>query len=88
LPTPDPSTGASIGVEWIDSVDCTSSFTAIAGPSADPGKAGSWQSLAGTAIAPSAAAAAYLTLVVTTPQGGSSSALFDDVYLSLAPATF
>jgi hypothetical protein len=88
LPMSDPSTGASIGVEWIEFADCHGSFTMTAGPTADTSRAGSWQSLSGSAVAPATAAAAYLTLQVTAPQGTSSSALFDDVSLSAYPATF
>jgi hypothetical protein len=88
LPVPLQSTGASIGVEWIEFADCHGSFTTTAGPVADPTRAGSWQALSGSAVAPATAAAAYLTIQVTAPQGMSTSALFDDVYLAADPGTF
>jgi hypothetical protein len=88
LPTPDPSTGASMAVEWIEYADCHGSFTTTSGPAVDPVSAGSWQSLSSSAVAPNTAAAAFLVLTVTTPQGVSSSALFDDVYFTPSPGAF
>jgi hypothetical protein len=88
LPTPDPSTGASMAVEWIEYADCHGSFTTTSGPAVDPASAGSWQSLSSSAVAPNTAAAAFLVLTVPTPQGVSSSALFDDVYFTPSPGAF
>jgi hypothetical protein len=88
LPTPDPSTGASMAVEWIEYADCHGSFTTMSGPAVDPASAGSWQSLSSSAVAPNTAAAAFLVLTVTTPPGVSSSALFDDVYFTPSPGAF
>lgn len=82
------SPSASIGLEWIEFTDCHGNTTMAAGPMSYPDRAGSWQTLSGSAIAPATATAAYLTLQVTTAKGMSSSSLFDDVYLAASPGMF
>ncbi len=88
LPVPLQSTGASIGVEWIEHTDCTGNLTKTEGPAADPARAGSWQSLSGSAVAPPNVTAAFLMLEVTEPPNMATSALFDDVYLASFPGGF